>query len=489
MSQVGALSIAITADGSQATRELGHVDGAVNKSSSNITKSMKSWAKWGAAAAAAAGAAAVALTKMAMTSIDQLAKTSRSMDASIAGLQGLQLAAREAGVSQEEAAASAQMLNQRLGEAARGTGEAAAQLERLGLNAEELQRMDVDQRFAAIAQRTRELGLNSSQTADALRNLGIRNRDMVLLMQQGGEDILSATNRVKDYGLALDEVDAAKVEMANDQLAFARDIMGRGMQEAAIAVAPILTELANKFIDISNEAGGMGNIAVKALDGIVKGVGVVADAFHGWVMIVQGVKTAFHGLHMVTANVFASMLEGLNSTLKFAADGINALIRQMNRIRGVNLEEIVVGHSEMARNLRVAGINAQIEFADAMFGLHEIAARELPSDQFEKFVEQARIKGEEAAQAMLAAQGGATESMEDGSPMFRFTEKENQKFLDSLMKRFATESELYEQQFADELDQLREAREMELLTEEEFLHRKEQLTSEHADRMADIQEQ
>lgn len=362
-------------------------------------------------------AANAALIRSNMQNIDSLSKTAQSVDGTIASLQGLQLAGREAGVDVSAVSSSAQILNQRLGEAARGTGEAVKALDALGLSAKDIQQLDVAERFAVISDRMRELGFNTAQSADVLRSFGIRNREMVVLMQQGGSAIREAANRVDQFGLAISEIDAAKIEQANDQLAFARDIMGRGMQEAAIAVAPILTELANKFIDISNEAGGMGNIAVKSLDAIVKGVGIAGNAFHGWRMIIKGIEAAFHGLVMVVSNSFAAILESLNSTLRFAAKGINTLTNQMNRIPGINLGELVVGESEMARNLRVAGINAQIEFADAMFGLHKIAAQPLPSEQFDEFVRQARIKGEEAAAAIIesrqAIRGGLLQESTD----------------------------------------------------------------------------
>lgn len=444
MASAGTVTLELDANSVKLIRELQkaqnqtrRTSGSMNKSMADAFKSIRKNANMAAKAVAASigaiTAATAALIRVNMQNIDSLAKTAQSVDGTVASLQGLQLAAREAGVDASAVASSAQIMNQRLAEAARGTGEAARALDTLGLRAKDIQQLDVADRFAAISDRMRELNFNTAQTADVLRSFGIRNRELVVLMQQGGDAIREATARMDQFGLAISDIDAAKIELANDQLAFARDIMGRGMQEAAIAVAPILTELANKFIDISNEAGGMGNVVGRTLDGVVKGVGFVADVFHGWAMIIRGVGAAVHGLSMVTANALAFMLESLLSTLRFAAEGVNTLIRQINRMLSINLSEVVVGDSDMVNSIRLFGINAQIEFADAMHGLHKIAAQPLPSEQFDEFVRQARIKGEEAAMAIMEAResirGGVLvedEEQEVEKQMQRMTEFANQ---------------------------------------------------------------
>lgn len=495
MSQVGALSIAITADGSQATRELGAVDGAVNKSSSNINKSMKSWAKWGAAAAAAAAAAAVALTKMAMTSIDELAKTARSIDGTIDGLRGLRIAAGDAGIGAGELDSSMQILNQRLGEAMRGTGAAAESFERLGLNAQDLSEMDVDERMAAIADRMKAMGLSTAQAGDELRQMGIRNREMVLLMTQGGDAIRDAREEVDGLGLSLSEVDAAKVEQANDAMSRIGMMLGSLFENLAVQFAPLLTAIAEHFTGLAADAGGFGNIATKVFDAIVKAAGVLADALavvsRHFKTMMEVWQIAGNGIIRIFAKVGEVVTAAFDKIVTFVIDGVNSIIRQINRISPINIDEIADPQLAAQANqlFQDAGTAASDAMGDSFGNIKDTWSQPFPSVALKDFVEKAQAAGQEAAEAMVAAQNSAAGSMEDGSPMFRFTEEENQKFLDSLMQRFATESELYEQQFADELERLTEAREQELLTEEDFLHRREQLAGEHSDRMADIQEQ
>jgi hypothetical protein len=493
MSQVGALSIAITADGSQATRELGHVDNRVQKSSKNLTKSMATWAKWGAAAAAAAVAAAAALTKMAMSSIDDLAKTSRSIDGTIDGLRGLRIAAGDAGIGASELDSSVQVLNQRLGEAMRGSGAAKDSLDRLGLSAEELSRMDVDERMATIADRMQAMGMSSAQAGDELRQLGIRNREMVLLMTQGGDAIRDARGEVDSLGLSLSEVDAAKVEQANDAMSRIGMMLGSLFENLAVQFAPLLTAIAERFTSVASEAGGFGSIATKAFDAVVKAIGITANVISG---LIRGVKTlgnAFvimaNGATAVFAKIAETIAKAFDWVISMVIEGINSVIRQLNRLPKVDIDEIADPQlaANTAQLFSATGDAARENMESAWDAIGDTWSKPFPSVAIDQFVADSREAAEQAAQAVVDGQQRAAEAVGD-SPVFRFSEEENQKFLDSLMERFATEAELYEMKYADELQQLREAKEQELLTEEEYIHRREQLAGEHADRMADIQE-
>src|SRR5699024_4130241 len=106
------------------------------------------------------------------------AKLARQLDSTIGGLRGLQLAANDAGVETGVINSAMERFSARLGEAIRGTGQAREALDRLGLSAAELAGTDVDERVALIADRVQALGLSGAETADVLRQFGIRTREI-----------------------------------------------------------------------------------------------------------------------------------------------------------------------------------------------------------------------------------------------------------------------------------------------------------------------
>lgn len=209
------------------------------------------------AVAAAAGAFGGAITAAALRGakqIDDLAKASRRLDASIGGFRAVQLAADEAGISLSSLTNDVQTMNRELSRAGEG-GPVDDALNALGLSAKELLDLDIDGRLALIADRMVELGLSSGQATAILQDFGVRNREMALLMVQGGDAIRAARADIGDYGLALSEVDSDRIEAANDKISRLSIVSERFGQQLALVVVPALGDLAEAFTDSMREGG------------------------------------------------------------------------------------------------------------------------------------------------------------------------------------------------------------------------------------------
>lgn len=173
----------------------------------------------GPAGIAAAVGALTLLTRNSMQAIDANAKLAQAVGGTTAAMQALQRAGTRAGVQQSELASAATRLNQRLGEVI-ATGKGADDtFKALGLTAQELAGMDVDQRFAAISDAMRRAGMSSQEMSYHLRQLGIRQSSMITLLQQGSGEIDKSREAIDRLGVAISEIDARKVEEANDAIA------------------------------------------------------------------------------------------------------------------------------------------------------------------------------------------------------------------------------------------------------------------------------
>lgn len=247
------------------------------------------FAKIGAAAGVAAAGAFTLLAKQGLEYVDAQAKMARQVGASIDGLRGLQIAANDAGIETNTLNGAVDRLNVRLGEARQGSGQAYEALTRLGLSADALAKMDADQRIATIADRVKELGLDSADTANLLRELGIRNREMVNLIMAGGDGIRAARQEVDDYGLSLSEVDARAVEQANDQMGRIPRLLEPIRSQIAINLAEPLTDVADLLNDAARETGGFGEIVTKVME----------DAFTSVALLLEGVDSLRVGLMQI----------------------------------------------------------------------------------------------------------------------------------------------------------------------------------------------
>ena len=205
-----------------------------------------------ATVAAAAGAALVAMAGKGAQEIDRLAKAGQRIGTTVGGMRALELAAGEAGVSVGALTDSVQNLDR---EIAAGSKPAAEGLARLGLAASDIEGLEADQKLALIADRVKEMGLSTGEASVLMRDFGIRNRDMVLLLMQGGDALRDARNDVADYGLALSSIDAAAVEVANDQIGRLRLVSDFLAQNLARTVIPAFGRLAEKITDSLREGG------------------------------------------------------------------------------------------------------------------------------------------------------------------------------------------------------------------------------------------
>ena len=203
--------------------------------------------------------------------IDEAAKASRRLESSIGGYRAAQLAAGELGVSLSGLTNDLQTMNRELASNSAGAQRA---LERLGMSASDLRGLDADQQLAALADQVQQLGLGADEASVLLRDLGIRNREMVLAVMGGGDVFRRARDDVADYGLALDSVDASRIEEANDRIGRLGLISQYAGQQLAIALVPRFGELAQAMTDSLREGG----LLRALIDGLADNVDLLGKA-------------------------------------------------------------------------------------------------------------------------------------------------------------------------------------------------------------------
>lgn len=290
----------------------------VNASERSLNK-MRSRFLAVAGAATTFGAAIMAAARGGALQIDEAAKSARRMDASIGAFRGLQLAASEAGVPLSVVANEIQNLNREIANI--GTsGNADRALSRLGLSAGDLAGLDADDKLAAIADRVKDLGLSSGQASALLRDLGIRNREMALLLVGGGEAIRRASQDIADYGLAISQVDAARIEAANDQIARLGLVTQYAGQRLAVELVPAMGAFAQAITDSLREGGLLRGV----LDGLVDNLDRIGT-YAGVAVTLFGTR---YVAALVAARVATFTLSGALTFLRGALirTGIGALV-------------------------------------------------------------------------------------------------------------------------------------------------------------------
>jgi hypothetical protein len=239
-----------------------------------------------AAAASALVAAAGAMIRSGLQVVDAQAKLAASLATTTESVQVLARAGDLAGVSMGEIEQATMQLTRRLAQAAQGAGPAVEALQRLNLTAEELRRLPLDQRIAAIQDALARYVPEAQRAAVASKLFG--DRAALVFSRIDTATLRQAAEDVRDFGVAVSDQDARQIERTNDALS-RLGLIWRGLaNQLAVAAAPALEAVANAMAAVARTTGPLGQPPrhLRLLDGATRkpdagGILALAQALHG----------------------------------------------------------------------------------------------------------------------------------------------------------------------------------------------------------------
>lgn len=500
MPSLGEMTVALGAVTGKFRNDLRDSRGEIDATNLSMRGMVNMAGKLGVAVGVAGVAIVTGLVKSGLEVIDTQAKQARAIGATVNGLRTLQLVTEDYGVENSELSSTLERLNKGLGQAQREGGPVADILKQLGLNAKDLAGMDADGRIAAIADRVKELGLSASQTAGLLGEMGIRSSALVDVLRHGGEEIRGAQQDLKDFGLELSQVDARQVEAAGDAIARIGRLWEAVRNAFTVALAPVITELADRFTGAAKASGGFGQVAQRVVEAVIRGFGKFLDVVHGIRTAFKAGEVVLRGFGAVVATVIDLGVQNFKGFAEFVQNTINLLITGLNKIPGVDIDPVKMseGFVEFADTVHIAAEDARNAVGVAVEELHGLAMQELPSEKFEKFLTAVRDRSKEAAEEMERVQdslGGGNEGFVDTEDADKKKADEEERLREQIATRLeiiteglATEEELRNLQYAKDLETLIAAEEAKLITEEEFNIARQMLEEQHMDKLKAIRE-
>lgn len=409
--------IKITANTQQAERaldslekslkDLGKVSYGVNKALGTIT-----------AAAAAMGYAILST----LDSAGQLIDAAKAIGISSTSLQQFQHAAAQAGVGADQLNSTLIKLSGNLGSAiAKGSGPAIDALTRLGIPLQTIATSKPDEQFRLIASELNKMTNPAERNALAIEFFGKQGPRM-LEVARGLE---AARKELEDMGLALSDLDVARLDEAGDAVDSLKSIFESGLKKAIADIAPYIIAIVENIKDAIKEAGGFEaiwervknairlalNIAlltaaigalakmvsiVIALNGAIRAAGGAMALFNTIVMrnplmLVVGAAVALATLLGVDVVGAIEKAMGLTEKLKDVNDGLAV---KAEEIRIANEATVVAaqGYNEEQRKALKALDDTMIklqqntQFASDIlqYGKDEAAVRKLISEEAEK---------------------------------------------------------------------------------------------------------
>jgi len=330
--KLGQLEVEITADDTKLRSGLKRADSSIAKTAKRVGALAAGFAKFAAVAVTAGAAIGVAVVRSQLQQIDALAKTSAQLNITIQDLQGLRFAAEQSGASAGVLDRSLERLTRNIGEVQGGTGTAKKAFDELGLSAVELAKISPADALGKVATALQGVESNSQRVNFAYQILGRSGTQLVNMLANGEEGLNAFKQEALDLGLTLDEVDAAKIEAANDALNRIQKVIQGALQQATVELAPFIEDIAARFADVAKESGGMGHVVVNVMEGIGRAIAFVADAvgsigiaFKAIQIVIKGFEVFVTGAMLAAATAVEGVIEGILKGVNLAIAGLNKL--------------------------------------------------------------------------------------------------------------------------------------------------------------------
>jgi len=419
MPSIGNLVVTIGANTQPLREGLREADSTISGTSRAMRGLITTAGLLAASAVAAGSAIVVGLVKSGTEAISTQYDLAKSLDGTISGLRAAEMAAGDAGVATDDFYDSASKLNAKLGEATTGVGASAEALKTLGLNAKTLMSMDIDQRFAAIADRMRALNLSGGAAAAMMRDMGIKSSEMAELLRQGGDAFREQAEEVKNLGLALSMVDAAKVKEAQNSLGIFGDVLTGIQDRMAVVAAPYITVLAERFRSLAIDNKGFESQISSTIKSIINGFGFAAD-------VVQGLRVVFQGLKVVAISFGAaamSILEGQFSAIEALVD---LAIKGINKVAGTNIE--LISASEFSKSVHGMAESVRDSVSIAADELSALSMQEMPSEKIKRFMADVELAMTKTAKLKESMPSGGNGLAVDNSKEEDLTKKQQEEY-------------------------------------------------------------
>jgi len=370
-------------------------DDRTQKAFSRVGDGFRKMAKASAAMSAAATAAATVLTVKSMRAADELGKTADKIGATTQALAGLQLAGEMSGVSIETMNMALQRMTRRVSEAAIGTGEAKGALLELGIDAQKLEQLPLDEQMGIVADAMQNVGTQADRVRIAMKLFDSEGVALVNTLAGGSEELARFAKEADLLGLALDRTDVAKIEEANDALLAAQGVfVGLGNQ-LAVEFSPIIAALATDFRNAAIENAEFGNVGQRVANAVLGAIGRLLDGY-------LGVKVMLMQLKVLGLEMGAAILDGLTS----AGAGIDFLIEKYNILANsaagsmLGLEAVPAG---VERSMREAAQNLLQSALETQEAIIEILASGNPSENLVAAYEAIQLAAQETAEVVASA--------------------------------------------------------------------------------------
>ena len=294
------------------------------------------------------------LVKSSLNATNSLAKTAAKIGTTTESLGGLRYAAELTGVATNTMDMALQRFTRRTAEAAMGTGEAKAAIKELGLNAQELNRMPLDERMVVLADAFSGVTSESDRLRLAFKLFDSEGAALVNTLSGGGDALKEMLGEAKMLGLTMSSSAAKGVEDTVDALTKLKSVFKGVTDQMVAALAPAIEGMVERFtafLQRSIEAKGgveafARALAIDLLQGVKSALVAFQELTNGFITVYNGALDAKDALTQVftsdskkSARQLINDIEEIGQAL--AERGKHLDTERAKKLTNYNLEKIL----------------------------------------------------------------------------------------------------------------------------------------------------
>lgn len=503
MSQVGEISVKITANTQDYDAKTKRVQKSTRELSKELRSSINEWGKWGAAVASAATLASGAIVRSNLNNIRELSNVSRAANETVASFQRGAYAAEQFGISQEKFGDILKDVNDRVGDfLTTGGGPMRDFFEniapKIGVTAEQFKNLSGSQALQLYISSLEKANLNQQEMTFFMEAMASDSTRLLPLFRENGKAMSEMAKSAEALGIGLSEIEVKNALEAQKTFSSIATLFQNQMMKAVADLAPAITMIAEELIKSKEGAEGF-DVSLSAILPVAKNLAKLISAMTIGVktlrLAAQGVYVVFLSLVKVVHELGLSIQEFLvDATLEFVSlakkipfvgdqfDGItNSLgsykseIEESSRLTSGFLKEAVSDLGAMRQEL-VNMATGSISFDNIDRVFEEMRTRILANRE--------KINQEVSAGVSL---GGATTNGEaaqpksvEEDPELLFEYNKTQAILEHLGQRYLSQEALQMESLTRQMEMLKQHREQGLITEREYQEKKKGLEEDAA---------
>lgn len=196
--------------------------------------------------AIAAAAGIIYMGKQTLNEVDRIQKLGKKLDTTTEFLSRMKFVAEQSGLAFEGLATGFTMMQRNIGDAAEGVGEAKQAFESLGISAEKLLQLSLEDQFMMIATELANTKNATTRTQIAMDIFGRSGSSLNQILKDG---IVNMKNIAKATPNVITQKDADRIATFNDNM----NILKRNIQGAMIPLLGTMTKKINDLFTASDK--------------------------------------------------------------------------------------------------------------------------------------------------------------------------------------------------------------------------------------------